>query len=299
MNVDCWHSDWKKNVLNVREASNTPQPTTSTFDWKGTFALGYALDALENPQQLGADALDVSAVTPVNQAHVSRAASYFEASLLIPPTLAVLALKNTPFMQDVISLKNKWEQFEAANTAGKISMATEGAREAALYALVGAVSEGVGDVVLPTAGRFAGSAWEKARLFGGRFFGGTEDLVDENLQPKPNWGSYRPKERLRKDIYGNKVPESNRPHSQIGSSRKGTYTQARTWGYNSEGKLVPKKDIDFTDHNRPSVHPNPHQHRYLPNPTGGTLMRGDPEPLNLTEELTNNDLINHILEPNF
>jgi len=33
------------------------------------------------------------------------------------------------------------------------------------------------------------------------------------------------------------------------------------------------KDIDFTDHGRPTFHPNPHQHTYVPNPTGGTMQR--------------------------
>jgi len=118
------------------------------------------------------------------------------------------------------------------------------------------------------------------------------EAVEEIPKPKASWGNYRPKERLRADVHGEKVPESDLPHSQIGSSKKGTYTQARTWSYDSEGKLVPKKDIDFTDHNRPSMHPNPHQHLYSPSSTGGSLKRGDAEPLSLvdllTEEFTNN-----------
>ncbi len=32
----------------------------------------------------------------------------------------------------------------------------------------------------------------------------------------------------------------------------------------------PVKDIDFTDHGRPQNHPNPHEHKWKPNPTGGT-----------------------------
>jgi hypothetical protein len=39
------------------------------------------------------------------------------------------------------------------------------------------------------------------------------------------------------------------------------------------------KDVDFTDHGRPKLHPSPHQHRYLPNSTGGAPMRGPTEPL--------------------
>lgn len=33
------------------------------------------------------------------------------------------------------------------------------------------------------------------------------------------------------------------------------------------------RDIDFTDHGRPDKHPNPHQHRYKENPTGGSRSR--------------------------
>jgi hypothetical protein len=40
------------------------------------------------------------------------------------------------------------------------------------------------------------------------------------------------------------------------------------------------KDIDFTDHGRPDQHENPHEHPYVPNPTGGTPMRGKDRPLN-------------------
>ena len=31
--------------------------------------------------------------------------------------------------------------------------------------------------------------------------------------------------------------------------------------------------IDFTDHERPQNHLNPHQHEWIPNPTGGTRIR--------------------------
>lgn len=42
---------------------------------------------------------------------------------------------------------------------------------------------------------------------------------------------------------------------------------------------MPVKDIDFTDHGRPNIHLNPHEHSYENNPTGGTPRRGDPRPL--------------------
>jgi RHS repeat-associated protein len=70
------------------------------------------------------------------------------------------------------------------------------------------------------------------------------------------------------------------PHTQLGrkEGRNGTYKQGREW--DGDGNVV--ADIDHTDHGRPSTHPdNPHKHRYLPNPTGGTPQRSKkPEPLN-------------------
>lgn len=96
------------------------------------------------------------------------------------------------------------------------------------------------------------------------------------------FGSYRPNRKLPRDKHGNNIPDTNVPHTQLGTKkgRNGDYTQAREWGYDSNGKLVPKRDIDFTDHGRPSNHPNPHQHRYIENPTGGTMKRSKkPEPL--------------------
>ncbi|WP_342330264.1 hypothetical protein [Pedobacter sp. FW305-3-2-15-E-R2A2] len=61
------------------------------------------------------------------------------------------------------------------------------------------------------------------------------------------------------------------PHTQLGkkSGRNGDYKQAREFDEKGE----PVKDLDFTDHGRPQTHPNPHQHEYLPNPTGGTPQR--------------------------
>jgi hypothetical protein len=111
--------------------------------------------------------------------------------------------------------------------------------------------------------------------------------VDLSLNPKASWGNYRPAERLRMDSHGNKIPDSSQPHTQIGHSRRRDYTQAREWGHNAEGQLVVKKDIDFTDHGRPSNHPNPHQHVYLDNPTGGTSQRSKvAEPLSFADELS-------------
>ena len=38
-------------------------------------------------------------------------------------------------------------------------------------------------------------------------------------------------------------------------------------------KAQPNIAIDFTDHRHPKNHPNPHQHRYKENSTGGTKTR--------------------------
>ena len=92
-------------------------------------------------------------------------------------------------------------------------------------------------------------------------------------------GSYRPDRTLPRDKHGNPVPDTNNaPHTQLGTKRgrNGDYTQAREFDRNGK----PVRDIDFTDHGRPQNHPNPHQHRYVPNETGGTLRRlKDAEPL--------------------
>ena len=91
-------------------------------------------------------------------------------------------------------------------------------------------------------------------------------------------GSYRPDRALPRDKHGNPIPDSDAPHTQLGTKRgrNGDYTQARE--FDANGK--PVRDIDFTDHGRPQNHPNPHQHRYVPNETGGTPRRlKDAEPL--------------------
>ena len=72
-------------------------------------------------------------------------------------------------------------------------------------------------------------------------------------------------------------PEAGGAYTQLGQKegRSGKYDQARE--FDANGK--PVRDIDFTDHGRPANHPNPHQHRYLPNPSGGTPQRGPTEPM--------------------
>ncbi len=76
------------------------------------------------------------------------------------------------------------------------------------------------------------------------------------------------------------IPDVDVPHTQLGTrgskKRPGEqYPQAREFG--KDGK--PVKGIDFTDHGRPWNHPNPHEHPYEPNPTGGTPGRGNGKPL--------------------
>ena len=94
-------------------------------------------------------------------------------------------------------------------------------------------------------------------------------------------GSYRPNSPLPRGPNGGVLPSSPQPHTQRGTElgrKVGPYTAAREFG--SDGH--PIRDIHFTDHGRPNVpgHINPHQHRHIPNPTGGTPEYGPAEPFN-------------------
>ncbi len=90
---------------------------------------------------------------------------------------------------------------------------------------------------------------------------------------------------LPKDKNGILQPDVDSPHTQLGRSTRshGAEPQAREWMQDSQGRLVPTKDIDFTDHGFPAIHPNPHQHTLTPanpsNPIGGGFHRSAPEPL--------------------
>ena len=79
---------------------------------------------------------------------------------------------------------------------------------------------------------------------------------------------------LPKDKDGIPIPDTDAPHTQLGI-RKKQYPQARE--FDKDGN--PVRDIDFTDHNSPEIHPNPHQHPYKNNPNGGTPQRGPAQPL--------------------
>lgn len=131
-----------------------------------------------------------------------------------------------------------------------------------------AISAGVVTVVQMSAGKIKNGA--KAAK---------EALKAKEVAKKA--GNYRPDRSLPRDKHGNPIPDADAPHTQLGtkSGRNGDYTQAREWGYDANGKLVPKRDIDFTDHGRPQNHSNPHQHDYVPNSTGGTLKRNNERPM--------------------
>lgn len=94
-------------------------------------------------------------------------------------------------------------------------------------------------------------------------------------------GSYRPSRELPKNKHGVLQSDAKVPHTQIGTKKgsKGDYTQAREWGYCENGDLVPRRDIDFTDHGRWRDHTNPHQHRWLRDSPRGSPRRGDAIPL--------------------
>ena len=79
------------------------------------------------------------------------------------------------------------------------------------------------------------------------------------------------------DNYGQPAPDSEHPHVQLGrrTGRKSRYPKAREWG--KDGELI--RDIEFTDHGGRKNHPDPHQHKYTPNPTGGRKQKGKPEPV--------------------
>lgn len=95
-----------------------------------------------------------------------------------------------------------------------------------------------------------------------------------------NTDVYAPDRPLPKDKDGVPIPETDAPHTQLGTKKSKRrpgekYPQAREFDENGK----PVKTIDFTDHKEPSIHPNPHTHSCEPNPTGGTPQRGDPKPL--------------------
>ena len=115
----------------------------------------------------------------------------------------------------------------------------------------------------------------------GRRAGGVEEAAQPVARNSTAPGSYRPNSPLPRGPNGGVLPSSPQPHTQLGTEigrKVGPYTAAREFG--SDGQ--PIRDIHFTDHGRPNVpgHINPHQHRHIPNPTGGTPEYGPAEPFN-------------------
>ena len=94
-----------------------------------------------------------------------------------------------------------------------------------------------------------------------RYADGT--LVLKNQQP-PRLGESRPD------------PNALGPHSQL---RYDTYNQRIYQAREFDESGQPVRDIDFTSptypngNPRPDHLPPPHQHRWIPNPTGGTPTR--------------------------
>ncbi len=116
---------------------------------------------------------------------------------------------------------------------------------------------------------------------GGGWLGAKGGLAPRTGAP----GTYTPSRELPTDKWGVPTPDTDVPHTQLGRSKAkyGSEPQAREWDYGTNGNLQPKRDIDFSDHGYPDVHPNPHQHTLTPNnpelaPKGG-YQRGDPKPL--------------------
>ena len=89
---------------------------------------------------------------------------------------------------------------------------------------------------------------------------GTGEISTPKYVPKDASGNPMPLPRTDgKMINGTvHVPESMRPHTQIGwqKGRKGDYIQTLEWGENG----VPVKRTDWTDHGRRKNHTNPHDH---------------------------------------
>jgi len=100
---------------------------------------------------------------------------------------------------------------------------------------------------------------------------GVEDEVEIKGKKKRSVDVYVPDRPLPRDEDGVNIPDTDAPHTQLGTKqgRRGKYPQARE--FDRDGR--PIRDIDFTDHEKPDKHPNPHQHIHKPNETGGTPER--------------------------
>ncbi len=108
-----------------------------------------------------------------------------------------------------------------------------------------------------------------------------ENKVDNKINPPTRHpGPYAPNRELPVK-HGVGIPDSEaygRSYTQLGTqvSERGGYSYVKAREFGADGKAI--RDIEFTDHRRKD-HTNPHQHRWIPNETGGTPRRGDFEPL--------------------
>ena len=81
---------------------------------------------------------------------------------------------------------------------------------------------------------------------------------------------------LRRDTNGRPQPDpeaAGSPHSQLGTRKDSSTGEPRE--FDADGK--PVRDVDFTDHNRPQNHDNPHQHKF--EQVSGSYKRMPAEPL--------------------
>jgi RHS repeat-associated protein len=104
-------------------------------------------------------------------------------------------------------------------------------------------------------------------MVGGLFTGGTEAALAAKAARRLPWAGhkpYAPSRELPRRPNGRPKPESDYPHTQLGT-RKGRYPQAREFDENGR----PVRDVDWTDHGRSDVHTNPHQHEYQPDGSRG------------------------------
>ena len=127
--------------------------------------------------------------------------------------------------------------------------------------LTTSVATSVGtDLALEAAARLPGRLGAVGRIVDNLLGGGG----DRHAADEPPW---IPDASLPRSSHGDPLPSADVPHSQLGRRVDAghVYRQARTWEIDAQGRLVPTRDIDFTDHGAPDLHPNPHQHILTPN----------------------------------
>jgi hypothetical protein len=202
--------------------------------------------------------------------------------------VAMRFLSVDPVAASPLSFSRYWyannNPYKNIDPDGRNPVAIVAAGCAASVACVGAAAAGAGAAVagIEAAGNSI-NPMMRAAIIGVQLINGVikneEKSQDTDRKPEQT-GNRFPDRELPRDKYGNALPEADAqgPHTQLGQKegRNGKYDQAREF----DGNGRPVKDIDFTDHGRPGQHTNPHEHPYLPNPTGGTPKRGPERPLN-------------------